>query len=136
MAPIVPTELSELNSTLHGRARRSERGIEKIDLQRARRYGMAETQTNGRIKYTYGGVVFIYCPIRNKEITTFPSTDKTGTLTGTKFFKPILLDKVLCDLSDNERESLSKHLQKRPHKWTSHSVLVVDMSGSMIGETM
>lgn len=131
MAPIVPTELSELHSSLHGRARRVERGIEKIDLQRARRYGMAEQQSNGRTKYTYGGVCFIYCPIRNKEITSFPSPDKTGCSTGTKFTKPILLEKSYCDLSEVEHDRLAAALRKRPQKWTSHSVLVVDMSGSM-----
>ena len=51
---------STLLSAVHDRQRRGERGIEKIDLQRARRYGMREYQDNGRIKYTYGGVVFIY----------------------------------------------------------------------------
>ena len=130
MAPIVATELSELHSSLHGRARRSERGIEKIDLQRARRYGMSEQQCNGRIKYTYGGVVFIYCPVRNKEVTTFPSSDKTGSSTGTKFKKPILLEKSPV-LSEVEHDRLAASLKKRPKKWTSHSVLVVDMSGSM-----
>ena len=132
MAPnIIPTELSQLNSSLHGRARRSERGIEKIDLQRARRYGMSEQQRNGRIKYTYGGVVFIYCPVSNKEITSFPSPDQTGSSTGTKFSKPILLNKVDCSHDDYKKADLQQYLRNRPEKWTSHSVLVIDMSGSM-----
>ena len=62
---------STLVSAAHDRQRRSERHIQKIDLQRARRYGMAEHQTNGRIKYTYGGFVFIYCPIMNAAVTSW-----------------------------------------------------------------
>ena len=65
------TAASTLLSGVHDRQRREERGIEKIDLQRARRYGMKEYQDNGRIKYTYGGVVFIYCPRQNRAVTSW-----------------------------------------------------------------
>jgi hypothetical protein len=92
---------------------------------------MSEKADKGRIKYTYGGVVFIYCPIRNKEITSYPSSDKTGDLTGTKFSKPILLDKADCSWVDLQQADLANYLRRRPTKWTSHSVLVIDMSGSM-----
>ena len=54
------TEDSTLISAAHGRQRRVQRKIEKIDLQSARRYGMKENARKGRIKYTYSGVVFIY----------------------------------------------------------------------------
>jgi hypothetical protein len=40
--------------------------IQKIDLQRARRYGMKEEAHNGREKYTYDGVGFIMS-LRQKE---------------------------------------------------------------------
>ena len=56
------TSASTLLSGVHDRERREERDIDKIDLQRARRYGMKEDGKNGREKYTYGGVVFIYDP--------------------------------------------------------------------------
>ncbi|KAL3796123.1 hypothetical protein HJC23_000626 [Cyclotella cryptica] len=131
MPPIVLTELSELHSSLHGRGRRSQRGIEKIELQWARCYGMVEYQQNGRIKYTYGGVVFIYCPIRNKKVMSFRSPDKTGKSMGTKFAVPLLLDKTPCDLSEYEQATLAKSLRNEPQKWTSHSVLVVDIRDSM-----
>jgi hypothetical protein len=46
------TAASTLLSGIHDRERRSERDIEKIDLQRARRYGMREKQSKRRDKYT------------------------------------------------------------------------------------
>lgn len=127
---------STLLSGVHGRERRVERGIQKIDLQRARRYGMKEDARNGRIKYTYGGIVFIYCPKKKREITSFPSRDYSAPTSGTKVAKPIILekensvdqrmkeahDKLASDANANERTR---------SKWKSHSVLVVDMSGSM-----
>lgn len=128
------TELSALVSATHGRQRRQERNIQKIDLQRARRYGMKEDGRNGRIKYTYGGVVFIYDPYHNREVTSFPSPDPSLATSGTKCSQPILLPKR-HDCEDEHY--LSLRAQKRAdvirdlHSWRSHSVLVVDMSGSM-----
>ena len=62
---------SPLLSTDHDRLRRAERQIEKITLQEARRYGMAEKQSKGRIKYTYAGHVFIYDPRSNRAISSW-----------------------------------------------------------------
>ena len=128
-----PTELSTLHSTLHGRQRRHERLIEKVDLQRARRYGMVEKSRKGRLKYTYGGVVFIYDPKRNIEITSFPSSDGSSSLSGTRITKPIILPKIgkLKATELIEREQKRQVLLDDKTSWSSHSVLVVDMSGSM-----
>ena len=60
-----PTEMSTLLLGVYGRERRSERQIEK----RARRYGMEDPAKKGRLKYTYGRIVFIYDPVKNREIT-------------------------------------------------------------------
>ena len=135
------TAASTLLSGVHDRQRREERGIEKIDLQRARRYGMKEYQDNGRIKYTYGGVVFIYCPRKNRAVTSWTqvkgiASDKSGTKVST----PIMLDKHdfgshtieedMKRMYDNLANQLSSSSSAYA-KWTSHSVLVVDMSGSM-----
>ena len=87
------TEHSTLISGTHGRDRREERGIEKIDLQRARRYGMKEAAHHGREKYTYGGIVFIYDPWRKREVTSFPAPDASLATSGTKVVQPVLLDK-------------------------------------------
>jgi len=128
------TVFSSLLSGVHGRERRLERNIEKIDLLRAKKYGMEEKSRYGRIKYTYGGIVFIYDPVEGKEITTFPSNDGASDKTGTKCIKPIILPK-------NKAYENAKHIQRHEMvksiirndktKWKSHSVFVVDMSGSM-----
>lgn len=128
------TVFTALQSATHGRERRIERQIEKIDLQRARKYGMAEQQRNGRTKYTYGGVVFIFDPYDNSEVTSWPSKDFSSNESGTKMVKPILVEKKAK--YEKEAHVLRHHLQRTklyatPEKWRSHSVLVVDMSGSM-----
>lgn len=129
---IVPTAQSVLESSLHGRQRREERGIQKIDLQRARRYGMKEAGRFGRLKYTYGGVVFIYDPHRNREVTSFKSQDVALASSGTRATEPIILKKREETSDDVVRRTLqNRSIQLQKSKWTSHSVLVVDMSGSM-----
>ena len=126
---------STLLSGVHGRQRRAERHIDKMDLLRARRYGMKEDARNGRIKYTYGGIVFIYCPYTNREVTSFPASDKAAFHSGTRAADPILLDKVEFSIEAQDAETVHNDLVpvllQTPNAWTSHSVLVVDMSGSM-----
>ena len=95
---------------------------------------MAEQGRMGRMKYTHGGVVFIYDPKKKREITCFKSEDASKT-SGTCTTEPIMLSKM------NGKKMSSKCLQMRREfqstlmdckdKWTSHSVLIVDMSGSM-----
>jgi hypothetical protein len=142
---------SVLLSTDHDRLRRAERQIEKITLKEARRYGMAEKQSKGRIRYTYAGHVFVYDPRTNRAITSykmdpgnrpFGNTTKNNTrktkkkepTSGTKFFRPILIQK------SHQHDTAGLHLAHqdaasyvRSHKerWSSHTVIVVDMSGSM-----
>jgi len=118
-----------LLSDVHGRQRRQERKIPKIDLKRARKYGMEETARNGRLKYTYGGIVFIYDPHNNREVTTYKSRDFASTSSGTKVTEPCILRKTDYNASLHS-ESRVKYRAKKA-SWTSHSVLVVDMSGSM-----
>ena len=84
---------SQLLSTIHDRERRNERGIDKIDLQNARRYGMEERGYGGRLKYTYGGVVFIYDPDTNRAITSFPAHDVASSKSGTTVTRPFVLQK-------------------------------------------
>lgn len=130
----VATAFTALKSGTHGRERRLERSIEKIDLQRAKKYGMAELQRNGRVKYTYGGVVFIYDPEYKTEVTSWASPDFSSDDSGTKVVKPLLLEKK--KKYETEKAKLRHHLQRTkiygtPEKWSSHTVIVVDMSGSM-----
>ena len=128
------TEFSSLLSGIHGRERRQERNIEKIDLQRAKKYGMQESTFKGRLKFTYGGIVFIYDPIRRREITSFPSRDAASESTGTKFVVPVLLprNKVYeTETYINHNKKLKSIIQADMTMWKSHAVFVVDMSGSM-----
>lgn len=142
---------SMLESTLHDRQRRVERQIDKITLQEARRYGMSEKQSKGRIKYTYAGHVFIFDTRTNNAVTSWKidlnrpygaanggngrkTKKKKEPKSGTRYFKPLLIqastqhDTAELSLFHDEVRSLV-HDQKE--KWTSHTVLVVDMSGSM-----
>jgi len=132
------TAASTLLSGVHDRQRREERGIQKIDLQRARRYGMKEFQDNGRIRYTYGGIVFIYCPRKKTAVTSWPIKGASNR-SGTKVTTPIMLEKHDFGSEVNNIDqkrihaSLTKNLSSEQMRasWRSHSVLVVDMSGSM-----
>ena len=85
---------------------------------------MEEAAHSGRQKYTYGGVVFIYDRSRNREVTSYRSSDVSLVTSGTQAAEPIMLDKqvqyehahVLQWHSDKCREMKSK-----PQNWTSHS---------------
>lgn len=132
------TAASTLLSGVHDRERRQERDIEKIDLQRARRYGMREIVRNGREKYSYGGIVFIYDPKRNFAITSWKD-GKASKTSGTTIATPIMLDKHTYNSKQQESDMKYKHdsltnfmnMEEGKSQWTSHSVLVIDMSGSM-----
>ena len=130
------TKFSTLVSATHGRQRREERGIDKVDLQRARKYGMREIARNGCYKYTYAGVVFIYNPKTNTEVTSYKCKDEIqdeDISTGTRFSKPIILEKQKVDFKDvQSRKRTRDNLMKDKSLWTSHSVLVVDMSGEIL----
>lgn len=96
---------------------------------------MKEQGRRGRIKYTYGGVVFIYDPLSKQEITSWKSSDVSLKTSGTKVAPPVILEKKSGTETSFERKLLRAKFQTelfdQKEKWTSHSVLVVDMSGSM-----
>ena len=131
---------SDLGSTLHDRERREQRCIVKTDLLRARRYGMCEPARHGRLKYTCGGMVFIWDPVKNVAITSYPLEPRNNNGTaqqqrsGSKYTDPILIAKseshekaYLHELHQNARKDIIRDKKA----WKSHTVLVVDMSGSM-----
>jgi hypothetical protein len=128
---------SELESTLHDRQRRGSREIKKIDQLRARRYGMCEPGHHGRLKYTLAEQVFIWDPHKNRAITSYGRTCGIGggkIKSGTRFTDPVMLAKseehdavhVLAS-----RQRLHATILQHKENWKSHTVLVVDMSGSM-----
>jgi Mg-chelatase subunit ChlD len=125
---------SELLSTHHDRERRQQRQIQKIDLLRARRFGMCEPGRGGRLKYTLGGKVFIYDPRSNKAVTSFDNRDKGGESSGSKFVDPVMIEKSNehdTDVLEMAHEIMHVTVLSKKHLWKSHTVLVVDMSGSM-----
>ena len=127
---------SELYSTLHDRERRDQRMIGKDDQLKARRYGMCEQGRNGRLKYTYNNKVLIWCPRSNRAITCWNirGNDCGMQQSGTSKTDPILIQKSLThenDLASAAHEAVKWKIRKQKDKWTSHTVLVVDMSGSM-----
>ena len=95
-------------------------------------------KSHGRRKYTFGGVCFISCKRNGKpvEITSFPSADRASSLSGTKVSDPEIVHKlpstdpkIVLEKSCNPTSPFATSLPLQ--KWTSHTVLVVDMSGSM-----
>ena len=103
------TEDVTLISHTHGRNRRSERGIDKLDLKKAIKYGKKERANPGRKgdqrwRYTYQGVVYITDATSKHEITSWKTTDAEEAQ------KAVIGSDIDCD---------------------AHFVLVVDHSGSM-----
>ena len=130
---IYHSSLGTLHSATHGRQRREQRKIHKVDLNKARRYGIRENARRGRLKYTFGGVTFIYDPVRNKEVTSYRSFRLRGT-PGSLSSEIIHLTKKAPYDSPQaiaQHETLTATLAARHELWHSHTVLVVDMSGSM-----
>jgi hypothetical protein len=125
---------SYLRSTLHDRERRHERGIHKTDLQNGRRFGIEEKGYGNRVKLTYGGVVFIYDPVTKCAVTSYPSRDFSSNETGTRVTQPVVLAKKESFRTRQQKDAYSKarhYIIQHKELWNSHSVLVIDMSGSM-----
>ena len=131
-----PTAQQTVLSGTHGRSRRGERGISKTDLQKAKKYGLKQlgklVGSDQRKMYTYAGITYVTDSTGRKEITSFRSNDVCGKNTGTKFVEPVIVEErtlssaeLLMSKCNNELAAAS------PHKWNSHTVFVVDMSGSM-----
>ena len=120
------TSAVELVSSIHGNQRRAERAIEKKDLQSAVKYGTKELSQkrlkNGtspiRYKYTFADIVYI--------------TDKTSTREITSWVLPLPLGQVQISENDqNQYHAAKARIAEDPQIITSHSVFVIDCSGSM-----
>ena len=121
------TSAVDLISSIHGHQRRAERAIEKKDLQSAVLHGHStrerqERLKNGitqiRYKYTFADIVYI--------------TDVTSTREITSWVLPLPLDSVR--VSDNDQHQYNaavSRIAQDPKIITSHSVFVIDCSGSM-----
>ncbi|CAM9412037.1 unnamed protein product [Ectocarpus sp. 13 AM-2016] len=111
-------------SSLHGRERRALRGIARIDLQSAVKYGKKQQASPDRAtgarrwRYTHANIVYI--------------TDETSTKEITCYAKSNSLPRANLTLEDiRDHEAAKSRLKADPSLCTSHTVIVVDQSGSM-----
>jgi hypothetical protein len=118
------TRAKTLLSSVHGRDRRSLRKIGKRDLQSAVKYGMRERgyprHSTGEPtwKYTFRHVVYITDDSSRSEITSY--------------VLPINIPTVSLSLQERQmHQKVAGLLTLNPHVCTTHTVLVVDQSGSM-----
>lgn len=103
-------------STEHGRLRRKQRDIRKRKFAKAIRHGTRERAWMGRWKLQHDGIIFIVDKDMTKEVTAYP--------------KPLALAPV--EANDQILHGRTKELlTRRAQLCTSHTVLVVDNSGSM-----
>ena len=118
------TDLVTVLSSAHGRQRRSERLISKRDLQAAVKYGeRAPSYTDkGELRwmYTFRGIVYITDETSRHEITSWP-------------LPAFGFDVPLVDITQRmlRAHRAAKRALGNPASWTSHTVAVVDQSGSM-----
>ncbi|GAX28499.1 hypothetical protein FisN_38Hh007 [Fistulifera solaris] len=109
--------------TEHGRLRRKQRGIDKKDLQAARKYGVrygTHPRPNGdeAAMYVYQDLTYIVNEVTGEEVTCYA--------------KPLELEEVpLTEEMHAEYTKARRKIQDDLDCWTSNSVLVVDTSGSM-----
>jgi len=121
------TSAISILSSPHGRLRRAQRAIDKRDLQAAVKYG---TKTEGfpcprsgekRWRYTFADVVFVTDETGRYEITSWPVPGAGLDVELVKITPEIQrAHNNACHLLKDELSS-----------WTSHTVVVVDQSGSM-----
>ena len=116
------TEELTVLSTSHGRARRELRDITKHDLQTAIKHGTktrAKTvRGEKRWKFEYGGIVYITDSACTKEITSY--------------WREVQIQPANITVKmEEEHRAAVKTLREDPHLVTTHSIIVVDQSGSM-----
>jgi Alpha-kinase family len=119
----IATSSIKVVETEHGRLRRQQRGIDKRDLQAALKYGERQdtfARRNGdqTAIYTYKDIVYVVNEASNKEVTVFA--------------KPFDLDAVkITQEMQSEHDDAVQRLKRDPDCCKSHTVIVVDASGSM-----
>jgi hypothetical protein len=109
--------LISILSTEHGRMRREERDIDKRDLQKAIKSGTRKKCWGDRWMIEYDGIVFITDNCLQYEVTCYPS--------------PL----AFAEIDEDARTAHSKAksvIDQKPELCASHTVLIVDNSGSMI----
>jgi len=124
---VTRTSAISILSSPHGRLRRAQRAIEKRDLQAAVRYGTRQRgfpcprTGEGRWKYTFAEVVFVTNESCSLEITSW-AVPGAGL--------DIDLAKITAEMQQEHAKACHK-IRTNKSSWTSHTVVVVDQSGSM-----
>ena len=123
----IETDLVPILASAHGQQRRLERKIAMKDLQAAVKHGKKELSPllgpNGerRWMYTFAGVVFVTDYHSVQEITSW-----TLPGWGVEVEKALITPEML-----QQHQDAVERIQQDKSLWTSHTVVVVDQSGSM-----
>ncbi|KAL3770171.1 hypothetical protein ACHAW5_009266 [Stephanodiscus triporus] len=113
------TSLITILSSEHDRLRREQRDIDKRDLQRALKYGTVTRVWGARWMVEHDGITFITDEDMRREVTAYPSP----------------LPEAAVDFKTMEANDKVKHLlEQKPELSTSHTVIVIDNSGSMLSK--
>ena len=117
------TSCVDLISATHCRQREQERQISKQDLQAAVKYGTCvktrQSRDTGRYKFMYNGIVYITEADRTTSVTCWAENQ-------------LPLEAAPLSTSEQKQIAEQKRRVKESHTaCTSHTVLVVDQSGSM-----
>lgn len=110
------TSLISIISSTHGRLRREQRDFNKRDLQAAKKYGSRSRVWGNRWKFEYDGVIFITDQSMRREVTSYPA--------------PLAIAPIDA-VSQLKHDQAKQVIDAKPEICTSHTVLVVDNSGSM-----
>jgi len=122
----VPTSAISFNETNHGRERRLQRAVPKRDIQAAIKHGVKRVDP-------HNDNLFIYTHNGKEHIVTKDTVSLVTTMV-----KSVTLEQK--KISKNDRKEHQKALKnihsicenaKMKNNWKSHSVIIVDKSGSM-----
>ena len=119
-AHLLKTDLQPILLSQHAAKRREQRKITMGELKTAIHYGEKEEAGNNHWKYTWNGVVVITDPTSSTIVTSW-------TLPG------FVVDLPKVKITPNMRKQHDEAVRrlKDTSAWTSHTVAVVDTSGSM-----
>jgi hypothetical protein len=110
------TSLITILSCEHGRMRREQRDIDKRDLQKALEHGSRQISFMQHWKIEHDGIIFIADKNLRREITAYPS--------------PLSFAQIDCNALESHTKA-KELIAIKPELCVSHTVLVVDNSGSM-----
>lgn len=114
------TSIIPLFETNHGTKRRGQRAISRREIQAAIKYGTEEPHPSdpNKIIYTYQGKKHIITKEGRRLVTTMVSTVN-------------LVPKYISNEQARNHDDEMNIISERKVPWNSHSVIIVDISGSM-----